>query len=926
MAGRLETVLGEPEQAGTTDQRAQNILDALKYGYNIGFACGLPQVFTGHWGVLRVMEKQQSEEAPPPFERLAVALAGLDTTMEVAVSAEAGGIGLSVGFMSAGDLSRARLLLAPGCLIEPCAAPALPRAAVVGVTNRVQSAAGEVSATRFPLSMLDRLDGISGPWTLFLHCESVPMTDVMRTTLRLDMYSREAATYLNVTQQLTDTTTSNSESHEWRRVMDWLGVVAKLLSQGGGTGLWTVDCWALAGNASTAVMVASALHAAIPSDQGRWYETLDYDEAQLGDPPPTSALTSRDLGYLLAPPRVGKPGLPVREAPPGGHRPSTAQNTLRLGHYAGTEIGAYIGLEDLEGHAFVTGTTGSGKSTTLHRLLAGLWNEHGIPFLVLDPVKDDYSAVSSYFKGGIQIVRGADIHMNLLEAWPDEDLRGHISQVASAFRGSFSMPSPTPYVVTQLFDKVAMLPSGGAGMSLFDVRDMVPSLITSLGYAPEQESNIRAALMTRLNLLLAPARAHRFSWTDSRMVLELFKRPSVVTLGDLTDDEERSFVVILLAMATWAMAKNRKKPRAIEHVLVLEEAHRILPEVNDQNVDPEIGSAKQVSSEMLSAMMAEVRSYGEQIIVVDQSPSRVSSDVSRNTNLKIAHRVVHPEDQTQVAGMLGLPEGSESLLGELQRGNAIYTTRTEPNAQTVAVEMVTDKTGPASPQVVKLSPAGWPCGTSNIEAHYRAWQSAAAAARPMSLFLAGVLWGEGDGKKLRERVYRDLLEVAEGDQALTDCLAWAGLRQLTSRRRLAGPGSGPNSAESQLDALYQMWDGRLPVTKIAAEGIVAVPPVSKALAGKAYLTWEERAITDAMLNAEPRDGLRTLRGVNWRSELPRTVDYIKGAVAAYEPMLGDGTDRLFDVLIRAAVTTSNLTFDVAEELMTRTGISPKKTP
>jgi len=70
------------------------------------------------------------------------------------------------------------------------------------------------------------------------------------------------------------------------------------------------------------------------------------------------------------------------------------------------------------------------------------------------------------------------------------------------------MPSPTPYVVTQLFDRVAMLPSGGSGMSLFDVRDMVPALISSLGYAPEQESNIRAALMTRLNLLLAPTRAH----------------------------------------------------------------------------------------------------------------------------------------------------------------------------------------------------------------------------------------------------------------------------------------------------------------------------------------------------------------------------------------------------------------------------------
>lgn len=919
---RLESVLGDPATAAQPNQRAEHILDSLKYGHNLGFACGLPQPCATSWGRVRVLEQPSGSDDPPPFERLASALAGLETTLEVSIAAETGGLSLSLGFTTAGELARARRLLAPGCLIEPSPSPTVVGPHVVGVTHRPQSVVGDASAPPATVaSLFDKLEGVDGDWTLFLHCEGAPMTEVLGTVRKLGALAEEAAANLNVTRQMTDTLTSTAISHRWNRVREWIGVVSTLLSQGAGVGLWTVDMWAVAQDSATARMLAGALHASIPSDQGRWYETLNYVDTTPGDPPPTSVLTSRDLGRLLVPPRTSKPGLAVRHAPPAGRRPSTSSDVLRLGKYLGTDVTSAIAVEDLEGHAFVTGTTGSGKSTTVHRLLAELWNRHRIPFLVLDPVKDDYSAAARHFDGGIQLVRGADLHLNLLEAWPGEDLRGHISQVASAFKGAFSMPSPTPYVVTQLFDRVAMLPSRGAGMSLFDVRDMVSPLIASLGYAPEQESNIRAALMTRLNLLLAPSRAHRFSWTDSSMVQELFERPSVVTLGDLSDDEERSFVVLLLALATSARARARTNPRPVDHVLVLEEAHRILPEIDDRQADPEVGSARQVSAGMLSAMMAEVRSYGEQIIVIDQSPARVSSEVSRNTNLKLAHRVVHPEDQAQVAGMLGLPAGETALVGELGRGDALYTTRTEPSVQAVAIAALLPEENPVAGAVRHVKPPAstWLCGNHNIEAHYRAWQLGPKAAAPMSLFLAGVLWGDGNGRKLREQVYRELLTVSDGNQALTDCLAWAGLRQLTARRRMAGPGSGPYGADAQFASLYQVWAGRLPVNKDAVDGF-GVPPVNGALPAEIHLTWEQQSIADTLLGAEPRNGLRALKTGAWRAELPELSGYLKRRQAWLEPLLGDGATILLRVLVRAAAASANLTADVAEQLITRAGL------
>lgn len=922
---RLASVVGEPAEASSPDERAQNILDSLKYGFNQGFECGTPSVTAKHWGRVQILERWSPEEGAPPFERLTSSLAGITTFTELALVGVDGELGLLLGFAGADELERARLLLAPGIRIVPSSPPTVAFRHAVGVTHRPQGEVLDSSEQALGDALIDRLDGIGGRWTLFIRCESVSMLDVLNTRYRLDALATEASSYVEMTSQVSETMTTRAVSHRWTRVQDWTGVIARLISQGMGVGLWTVDTWASSDDDITAHLVAGALHTAIPSDQGRCYETLSFDDTKPGAPPPTSVLTSRDIGWLLAPPRSGKPGLAVRPAPPGGRRPCTSGARVSIGTYEGTNVAASIGVSDFEGHAFVTGTTGSGKSTTVHKLLADMWNQHRIPFLVLDPVKDDYSEVSAHFSGGLQVVRGADLHLNLLEAWPGENSRDHIARVASAFRGAFSMPSPTPYVVTQLFDRVAMLPSEGAGMSLFDVRDMVPSLISSLGYAPEQESNIRAALMTRLNLLLAPTRAHRFSWPDSSMVDRLFTQPTVVTLSDLADDEERSFVVLLLTLATWARARNRTVTRPVEHLLVLEEAHRILPEVNEHIADQESGSARQVSAAMLSAMMAEVRSYGEQIIVIDQSPSRVSSDVSRNTNLKIVHRIVHPEDQRQVAGVLGLSQDNSPLIGLLERGEVICTTRKEPSAQTISVSALPRRPFGVDAWTPSPPPTLWPCGCSQAEIHFRAWLMADRAAPPMSLFLAGVFWGEGDGRKLRQYVYRELIAVADGSQAITDCLAWAGLRQLTTMRRMVGPASGPNSAESQLEAMYQVWEGRLPLTIHSADPILARIQGQGTTGGQERPSWEEQAIANALLSVEPRNGLKLLRGASWRSALPDLVDYLKGRKAFFEPLLGEGVIPFLANQVREAVVSSNLTPDVMDFLLARAGLLAQKT-
>lgn len=82
------------------------------------------------------------------------------------------------------------------------------------------------------------------------------------------------------------------------------------------------------------------------------------------------------------------------------------------------------------------------------------------------------------------------------------------------------------------------------------------------------------------------------------------------------------------------------------------------------------GGIASKSVEMISNAIAEMRTYGEGFVVVDQSPGLLDMTAIRNTNTKIIMRLPDEGDRRLVGKAAGLNDGQIAELAKLQRGVA----------------------------------------------------------------------------------------------------------------------------------------------------------------------------------------------------------------------------------------------------------------
>lgn len=429
-----------------------------------------------------------------------------------------------------------------------------------------------------------------------------------------------------------------------------------------------------------------------------------------------SYITSEELAVLASPPAESIPGFEIKEMPTLALT-DTNNGEYKLGNIAdhGNVIpDAYITFskKDLNKHLFVCGLTGSGKTTTLKYILKNIVQDN-IPFLVLESAKRDYRQLlaDESFKD-MKVFTIGDATVSQIRFNPFYVQEGvhpivHIDYLKAIFNASFSLYGPMPHIIEKCLHRIYLkkgwnlttgkhphfLKNNGEidaikyskpehyyfYPTLTDLKSEVEYYINNeMDYKGELRDNIKTAILARLESLCVGAKGLMFNTYDFYPLETLLKQPAVFEMENLADDDDKAFFVglILVLISEFRQKDNPainpgKKSKELQHLLIIEEAHRLLKNINTERSSEMMGNPKGKAVEVFCNVIAEMRSLGQGVAVVEQIPSKISPEVIKNSNMKICHRLVSRDDQSLVAGSLGINDNEALYLNRLKTGHAL---------------------------------------------------------------------------------------------------------------------------------------------------------------------------------------------------------------------------------------------------------------
>ncbi|MGD2116255.1 MAG: DUF87 domain-containing protein, partial [Acidobacteriota bacterium] len=410
-------------------------------------------------------------------------------------------------------------------------------------------------------------------------------------------------------------------------------------------------------------------------------------------------LSSSQLATYVHLPRDETAGFAVGELPDFDVVPAVPRGTARIrigevlqqGRATGTPY--VVGTKSLTRHTFVAGVTGAGKTNTIFHLLLQAHRE-GVGFLVIEPAKTEYRELLRtedlrddlrVFTPGNELT--APLRMNPFEPLGRTSVGVHIDLLRSLFTASFGMWTPLPQILERSLHRLyadrgweiatntnERLGGGGrselAWPTLTDLVHTVDEVTARLGYEGEFTANAKAALHTRINSLRTGGKGRMLDTRRSVPFPTLLEGPSVLELEGMGDDDDKAFLIGLLLIRLVEHLRCTPEAPGLRHLLVIEEAHRLLTNVAAGGREEE-ASPRAKAVETFSNLLSEIRAYGQGVVVADQVPVKLAPDVIKNTNLKIAHRVVARDDRETLAGAMVMNEAQAWSLATLGRGDVI---------------------------------------------------------------------------------------------------------------------------------------------------------------------------------------------------------------------------------------------------------------
>lgn len=333
-------------------------------------------------------------------------------------------------------------------------------------------------------------------------------------------------------------------------------------------------------------------------------------------------------------------------------------------------------LKDLTKHMLVVGTPGSGKTTFSVSLLDRLWKEHNIPFLVIEPAKNEYRALVQSIPD-IQVFTPGKNYISPFIFNPftppkNVILESYKSTLKTAFAAGVSMSSPLDKIFEEAINNcysdfrwldTYTTDNMGKTFNISDFIKCFQETFDAIGYTGDAK-NIGRAGVVRLNSLV-----NLFDNYNSIPIEDLLTKPTIIELAAIENSDQKALIIALLLLSILSYVnKNYVGDGNLRNVILLEEAHVLLDSESNKGEGEANPSA--IAQGLLKRMLAEIRSYGVGLVIADQSPRKVGSDVVGLTNIKLGFRLVEASDKEILANSTNMNDVQIQRLSKLKPGEA----------------------------------------------------------------------------------------------------------------------------------------------------------------------------------------------------------------------------------------------------------------
>lgn len=460
-----------------------------------------------------------------------------------------------------------------------------------------------------------------------------------------------------------------------------------------------------------------------------------------------SWLSANELGLLAGLPQKEVIGLKLREEVEFGLNvePVPDEDKIVLGYLVQSgdekkQMPVCLNKRDLDKHTFVSGVTGSGKTTTCQNILL----DCDLPFLVIEPAKTEYRSLLKkcpdllFFTPGLPDV--APFFLNPFELFPGEKITSRADMLKATFEASFAMEAAIPQIMeaaiyrayenkgwhigTNLWhgigaedmEKGPFADGVYAFPTLSDMVVAVKEITEKQGFDERLKNDYLGSINARLEGLLTGAKGQMFNTARSIDFSTLVHRKVVIELEEIRNSTEKSLLMgfilaDLLQAVRHAHTEFSHKKEKFRHITLVEEAHRLF-----SRYMPGDSLNKKQGVEVFSDMLAEVRKYGESLIIVDQIPDKMTPEVLKNTNTKIVHKLFAQDDKDAIGNTMALNDDQKAFLSNLQPGRAVMFSQGWTKAIQVQVEEknATDQSE-VDPKIIRKSALNYYQEAENIK-------------------------------------------------------------------------------------------------------------------------------------------------------------------------------------------------------------------